>query len=154
MIVLKVFTAVFPVLLLPLLATPAIGQNQTYPFTPDVIQDDGDGDGYSTCDDPVLLVKVECHIGWELEEDEGNISFSNENDSYTYIIIEKNIFPIDNTADYMRDILDSERSGNTDIIDMSETSINGMQAHRAEYTSSIFKTIQFFIVDPEEYIDT
>ena len=83
MIVLKVFIAVFPVLL-PLLTTQATGQNQT-PFAPDIIQDGGDGDGFSTCDDPVLLVKVEYPVGWELEENEGNIIFSNANDSYTQI---------------------------------------------------------------------
>jgi hypothetical protein len=131
---------------------PAIGQNQTYPFAPDVIQDDGDGDGYSTCDDPVLLVKVECPVGWELDEDEGYISFGNSSDLLPNIAIEKqNIFPIDNTADYMRDILDSEREYDLEIINMSEITINGMQAHRAEYTTTAFKTIQYFIVDPEEY---
>jgi hypothetical protein len=137
---------------LELLNTLATGQNKTYPFAPDMIQDDGDRDGYSTCDDPVLLVKVQCPVGWELEEEEGSISFRYPNDSYTSIIIEKqNIFPINNTADYMRDILDLEReSGDIDIINMSETSINGMQAHRAEHTSiPFFKTDQYFIVDPE-----
>jgi hypothetical protein len=124
------------------------------PFANDVIKDDGDEDGYSMCDDPILQIKVQCPVGWELDEEEDSISFNVAEDFYTYIIIEKqHIFPIDNTADYMRDILNLERnSGNLEIIDLSETSINGMQAHRAEYNTTSFKTIQYFIVDEEEYL--
>jgi hypothetical protein len=35
---------------------------------------------------------------------------------------------------------------------MSETSINGYNAHRAEYTTAAFETIQYFVVDAEEYL--
>jgi hypothetical protein len=126
------------------------------PFETEVIQDDGDNDGFSTCDDPILQISVQCPVGWELDEEEDSISFNNASDFYTYIIIERqHIFPIDNTADYMRDFLNSQReNGRVEIIDMSETSINGKEAHRSEYTSGSgsFKTIAYFVVDAEEYL--
>jgi hypothetical protein len=136
----------------------AIGQGQPLldPFENEVIQDDGDNDGFSTCDDPILQIRVQCPVGWELDEEEDSISFNNGSDFYTYIIIERqHIFPIDNTADYMRDFLNSQReNGRVEIIDMSETTINGREAHRAEYTSGggSFKTIAYFLVDTEEYL--
>lgn len=135
----------------------AIGQGPPLlnPFETEVIQDDGDNDGFSTCDDPILQISVQCPVGWELDE-EDSISFNNASDFYTYIIMERqHIFPIDNTADYMRDFLNSQReNGRVEIMDMSETSINGKEAHRSEYTSGggSFKTIAYFLVDTEEYL--
>lgn len=66
----------------------SIGDGTTleFPFAPDVIQEDINNDGWETCDDPILLVKVRCPLGWELEEDEDSISFNNSSDFYTYII--------------------------------------------------------------------
>jgi hypothetical protein len=55
----------------------------------------------------------------------------------------------------MRDFLNSQRENDrVEIIDMSETSINGKEAHRSEYTSGggSFKTIAYFLVETEEYL--
>jgi hypothetical protein len=49
------------------------------PFENEVIQDDEDNDGFSTCDDPILQISVQCPVGWELDE-EDSISFNNASD--------------------------------------------------------------------------
>ena len=81
------------------MAKPAIGQNQTYPFAPDAIQDDGDGDGFSTCDDPVLLVKMKCppRCGFGSNNDNDNDgdndnSSSDNNDPYGEFFEDKPLF--------------------------------------------------------------
>jgi hypothetical protein len=59
------------------------------PFETEEIQGDGDNDGFSTCDDPILQISVQCPVGWELDEEEDSISFNNVSDFYTYIKIER-----------------------------------------------------------------
>jgi hypothetical protein len=64
------------------------------PFETEVIQEDGDNDGSSTCNDPILQISVHCPVGWELDEEEDSISFNVADDFYTYNILERqHIFP-------------------------------------------------------------
>jgi hypothetical protein len=116
-------------------------------------------EAWKTCEDPILQISIECPTNWSMDINEDGFVFEPADVPGETMVIDiprvsveiENVFPIDTPDDYMRQVVNEDRSSETQITGLNETTVNERPAYRAQYNDEYVTTLQYFLVDTSDY---